>query len=416
MARFRLILINLAIWLTLLFNLERPDIVGISNIDLASPVYVYAAVLTVVILMFPDLSHVHPSYLIIPGIGVYLAFGFIIGNLTTDVIFVYTTIIEIVAIAITIALARLVSSTVTEFENVVENTALTASNSRVLPQDEGIAQIDRELFRARRFLHPTALLFLDISSVKKSEVSLQKQLDLQLALEKRYLQGRIARTIEQVLYPDDILSLYHDDLVLCFPETNLDQATEMANEIYKLLGITLRIKMSIGIAAFPEDALIFEELIAAAKSNIKSFNDEYTNNDDEPSDGSPLVSQNGGRYPEGLSEEPATPPSFLSEALPTSLPIPLIENQVDAGTLSYTLTQSNESRSEIRGDLGASSGTGTLTLALAGQSNRTTRQNEEVAPTQRLSNIRLLMDAMFTTPRLPFSLSNEIGEHSPDTD
>ncbi len=66
MARFRLLLIALAIWLIFLFNVERPEIVGIGNIDLASMVYVIAAGAAVLILMLPDLGHERLGLVFLP--------------------------------------------------------------------------------------------------------------------------------------------------------------------------------------------------------------------------------------------------------------------------------------------------------------------------------------------------------------
>lgn len=271
MARFRLILINLAIWLTLLFNLERPDLLGFGNIDLASMVYVLCAAATVIILMFPELSQLHTSWLFIPMLAVYLALKGIIGAPSGHNLSISIIVVEIVALFMTVHLARLVSSTVYQFENIVENTVLATNNSRVLGANEGIERINKELFRSRRFNHPSALIFVEIPH---SFSPLEKQLDLQLALKHRYIQGRVAKIIEDVVYLDDIIALYHDHLVICFPETSRDRATEMCKQIYKLLKATLDLDVKMGITVFPDDALIFDELVNLAAANVMTFGEE----------------------------------------------------------------------------------------------------------------------------------------------
>lgn len=273
MAKFRLVLINLAIWLTLLFNLERPDIFG-GNIDLKSFVYVIAAGVTMAILMFPDVAQLKTTWLFLITLGVYAAFKMISGVAEDQVTFAYTTTLEIAALYVTVLLAQMVSSTVSQFENVVDNTVLITDNSRVLPTNDGVEKINKEIFRARRFGNPMALLFVNIRAIKGVGTHLQRQLDLQVALRHRYIQGRIARTIEDVLYFEDIITLYHEDLVLCFPETGLQEARELARQINKLLTVTLDISLQIGVAVFPDDALIFEELVDIAATRLMVMEDE----------------------------------------------------------------------------------------------------------------------------------------------
>ena len=277
MAKFRLVLINLAIWLTLLFNLERPDIFG-GNIDLKSYVYVIAAGITMAILMFPDIAQLKTTWLFLITLGVYAVLKGISGFSDDQVTFAYTTTVEVAALYITVVLAQMVSSTVSQFENVVDNTVLITDNSRVLPTNEGVEKINKEIFRARRFGNPMALLFVNIRAIKGVGTQLQRQLDLQVALRHRYIQGRIARTIEDVLYFEDIITLYHEDLVLCFPETGLQEARELAKQINKLLTVTLDLSIQIGVAVFPDDALIFEELVDIAATRLMIFDDEAETN------------------------------------------------------------------------------------------------------------------------------------------
>jgi lipopolysaccharide/colanic/teichoic acid biosynthesis glycosyltransferase len=283
MAKFRLVLLNLAIWLTLLFNLERPDIFG-GNIDLASYVYVIAAAIVMAILMFPDFAQLKTTWLFLITLGTYVVGKLIFGVSSDQVTFAYTTTVEVAALYITVLLAQMVSSTVSQFENVVDNTVLITDNSRVLPTNEGVEKINKEIFRARRFGNPMALLFVNIRAIRGVGTHLQRQLDLQVALRHRYIQGRIARTIEDVLYFEDIITLYHEDLVLCFPETGLQEAHELAKQINKLLMVTLDISLQIGVAVFPDDALIFEELVDLAATRLMVVDDDEIEQNDSDSE------------------------------------------------------------------------------------------------------------------------------------
>ncbi len=287
MARFRLLLITLAVWLTLLFNLERPDIVGIGNIDLASMVYVIAAAATVIILMLPDLGHERlllvflPFFIVYVGIKVYISHDH-----AHNAAFVYLTITEIATLFVTVYVARIVSLAVANFEDAVESTALGTDTSRILSTTQGEEEINNELFRARRFDRPVSLVYLRVTLLPGMAGSLSEQFNLETAFRRRYIQARIAQVVEAAVYRSDIVAWHNDNLVVCLPETNREQAEEFASQLYALIQIRLNLSVKMGVAAFPQDALIFPDLVDAALLHPMKFETELvevTHDQDPPS-------------------------------------------------------------------------------------------------------------------------------------
>lgn len=125
MTRFRTLIILSVIWLTLVFNLERPDIellgLGIDeiNINLDSYVYMAAFVGALIAILMPDVSR-RTEYIFVPLVGIYALlktfFGIPLGQ-TNLAIFT----LEVVIIYLTIVIFRLLSQALLSFENTVEN-------------------------------------------------------------------------------------------------------------------------------------------------------------------------------------------------------------------------------------------------------------------------------------------------------
>lgn len=284
MAKFRMLLIVLAGWLILLFNLERPNILrGGGSIDIASSVYVLAGIITVIMLMFPDLGKERFSFVAAPFLIAYAGIKIYISrNALIDSLFVYITITEIVTLLVTLWIGRNVSVAVASFEDAVENAVLDTSKLRVLSMVEGEEQINHELFRARRFDRPVSILYLRNSALPSLNRTFSEQFDLETAFRRRYLLHRIAQLVEAMTYRSDVIAWHNDNLVLCLPETTRDNAVLFAKQLHSMLAIRLNLDLRIGLAVFPDDALIFTDLIDVALRNSVHFGDSAKR--DEPSD------------------------------------------------------------------------------------------------------------------------------------
>lgn len=281
MAKFRLLLIVLAGWLILLFNVERPNILrGGGSIDIASFVYVLVGLITVILLMFPDMGKERftlvatPFMIAYAGIKIYISRDDVI-----DSLFVYIAITEIVTLLVTLWISRYVSVAVASFEDAVENAVLDTDKLRVLSMVEGEEQINHELFRARRFDRPVSVLYLRNSTLPSLNRTFSEQFDLETAFRRRYLLHRIAQLVEAMTYRSDVIAWHNDNLVLCLPETTRDNAILFARQLHSMLGIRLNLNMKIGLAVFPDDALIFTDLIDVALRNAVKVNGDGKDDD-----------------------------------------------------------------------------------------------------------------------------------------
>jgi lipopolysaccharide/colanic/teichoic acid biosynthesis glycosyltransferase len=273
MARFRLLLVILVVWLTLLFNIERPNWFGLGSLDLPSIVYIVAGVVCLAILLFPDLGYVPVWLLILVVLIVYVPIRMIIvDDPRHDSIYVIVS--ELIVLVLTVIIARLVSFAVSNFEKAVENVIVRPENSRVLAAIEGEEAINNELLRARRYERPVSLMIIRANELKVLEMDLMRKFDLETAFRQKYLQNKIAQMISILIYRSDIVTTYQDDMVLCLPETAEADAQSLAKEIYNMLKARLNLRVEIGLAVFPQDALITPLLIQKAMKQFISFEDE----------------------------------------------------------------------------------------------------------------------------------------------
>ena len=282
MARFRLLLIGLTIWFVILFNLERPDITDLGNLDLDSVVYVIAAMASVTILALPDLAK-RSEYILLPTLVLYGIGKFVLGDPDKPLPIIIT---EIVVLILTVSVSRAISLATANIEKAIENVLLRPEKSNVLTEPEGEEKINNELFRARRFDRPVGFVVLRVEWVEGMEERFGDRFNLEAAFQRRYLKVRIAQIAESAIYRSDIIAWNGDNVVICLPETNRDQSLRLANQIHDLLKLRLGLQITIGVAAFPEDGLIYRDLLDTALLNpvVTDDDDQQRPDRGQPSD------------------------------------------------------------------------------------------------------------------------------------
>lgn len=262
MARFRILVVIAAIWLTFIFNIERPDfdIFGTeSNIDLDTLTYVLAAIVAMVTLWLPDISQRSAPFIFVPTLVSYfilkMSFGRPISATTAPII-----ALEIIVIYLTIVLFRQISLALLRFEQTVESVLLRPDELRVLPMDKGLERLQEEISRARRFDRKVGVVL--VSVVTGEELGEEPQrFDLEDELRKHYIQLRMAQVTELVLYKVDSVMLYKFDVLVCIPEITKEALQRKAQEIQEEISWRLNIEVATGTAIFPEDGFIYRDLI-----------------------------------------------------------------------------------------------------------------------------------------------------------
>jgi len=129
-------------------------------------------------------------------------------------------------------------------------------------------QLEMEIHRATRFGHPVSLIFFDLDHFKQVNDKHGHQAGSRVLHE-------VGRLLLSTLRSTDVAVRYGgDEFVILLPETSKDQAVEAANRLrveiaeQKFLAAEkfgpLRLTASLGVASFPDDAKLPEELLRKA--------------------------------------------------------------------------------------------------------------------------------------------------------
>ena len=112
---------------------------------------------------------------------------------------------------------------------------------------------------------------IDPSEVKRNlEQAVQK---IQKAMLNRYLLASLAQIISKEARRTDLIidQVEKDRFILLCPETTMAGSEAMSERIQLLAHKHLGVKVNCGLAAFPDDALTFEDLLHTAQEKVKSL-------------------------------------------------------------------------------------------------------------------------------------------------
>jgi hypothetical protein len=274
MRSFRLSIIVMLVFLTIVFNIERLDIGEENLINIQTFVYILVLAAVVATLAIPALrkAHVGVSYAL--WLAAYAVLKFVTNNGQNRIlggIYTYLTITEITLLMLTVALVMQLASQVDDVETTVRNILFADKSQRVLLLEEAENDIKREMYRSRRLQQPLSIAVIEPSSATEDVAMTQTIREVQQMLKQHYLAISMARGLDKMLRRTDLLLEQSPKgrIVILSPETSAEGATSLVDRVRQTLHAQYRVKVNSAIAAFPEDALTFDELISHAESQLE---------------------------------------------------------------------------------------------------------------------------------------------------
>jgi len=207
-------------------------------------------------------------------VGIYLVIWiFVLGQLTS---FTYeniqVAIIELVLITAGVLLAHGLARNIIQVEDTIESLAFGEIPGRATFLKDAAEAIKVELTRCRRYNHPLTVLVMEPDS-ETLQKGLQRTLqELKLNLATRYTYARLCQIINEAARRTDMVlqqSKKGRFIIIC-PETELHDSTILANRIQAIAQENLGITISWGVAAFPAEAITFDELLHKAELKLLS--------------------------------------------------------------------------------------------------------------------------------------------------
>jgi GGDEF domain-containing protein len=261
----------LLIWFFLFFNIERIN----EPINIASFVYVYVLICSLVMLFFRPLLKAHFFWLFLISLSPYFVlkvwyYQNLLGRSLP------LTITEMAAIGLTLFLSRQLAYELTEMSETVTNIIINPLTKGINPFETSQNQINKEIRRARQHQQEVSLL-----AVRISEQSLQLNRnrfirELETEIIQKYINARVGKLFIDKLHITDIVSQRGDLFVILLPQTGKEDTSNIVRRLQSNAQDSLGVTIKIGAATFPEEAITFEALLESAEQKMDQDSSEST--------------------------------------------------------------------------------------------------------------------------------------------
>lgn len=258
-----------AIYLAVIFVLGQADYADRPIINFANYFYLAVMVAVPLTLFFPSISRTSPYVPLIVWAGVYLALlQFIDRSLSASKEELSIVVLEFVLLEVGVWLAHRLALQISHAESIMDALALSAFPHRAHDIEAENQRIKIELTRSRRYHRPLSVLVIQFEP-EDDKVTMEMLKSVQHDLLSRFTFARVAQIIDDRIRQTDLVLRDHKGrfIVLC-PETDLPNASLLAKRIAQAIQERTSLGVLWGVAAFPEEALTFEDLLQKARERL----------------------------------------------------------------------------------------------------------------------------------------------------
>lgn len=258
-----------AIYLAVIFVLGQADYTGRPIINFASYFYLAVMIAVPVTLFFPSISRVSSFVPLAVWAGVYLVLLQVIDReLTANAEEFPVIILEFVLLEAGVWFAHQLALQIGHAESVMDALALSAFPNRAHDIEAESQRIKIELTRSRRYHRPLSLVVIESES-DDQKTTREMLKSVQQDLLNRFTSARVGQIIDDRIRQTDLVLRDHRGrfVVLC-PETNLENTIMLAKRIAQAVKDRTNLRVLWGVAAFPEEALTFDDLLHKASERL----------------------------------------------------------------------------------------------------------------------------------------------------
>ena len=259
MKRMRFVVAIMIVWLFLFYNIERIS----PSINLTDVAYTFTPVLVAVVMLIPRLRRM-PLWLLL--VLVTLVFLIVKTWIRSQIwgTYLFLTVTEACAIALTTIMARSVSMAVSEFESAVSHISIGPVDQLPESSSTGQAKIYQEVRRARNYERPLTLMAIGVED-KSIDVALDRMVQqVQHAMLKQYALSGVAKALCSELQDYNTIAQSNDHFLVVLPEVTRDKLPELSERLRKSVAEQVGVNLKIGVACLPGDAPTFEGLVERA--------------------------------------------------------------------------------------------------------------------------------------------------------
>jgi len=257
--RMRFLVAIMIVWLFLFYNIERIS----PSINLTDVAYTFTPVVVAVVMLTPRLRSMPMWLLLVLVIAVFLILKtWVKSSIWGDYLFL--TVTEACAVALTAIIARSVSIAVSEFESAVSHISIGPADKMPETSSTGQAKIYQEVRRARIYERPLTLMAIGVEE-ESVDVALDRMVqEVQHAMMKQYALSGVAKALCSELQDYNTIAQSNDHFLVVLPELTRDKLPELTERLRKSVAEQVGVSLRIGAACLPGDAPTFEGLVERA--------------------------------------------------------------------------------------------------------------------------------------------------------
>ena len=258
-----------AFYLAVVFVLGQTDYSGRPIINFASYFYLAVILAVPVTLFFPSISRVSMYVPLSVWAGVYLVLLQIIDRgLSANIDEFSVIVLEFVLLEAGVWFAYQLAVQLSHAESIMDALALSAFPNRAHDIEEEQQRIKTELTRSRRYHRPLSLVVIE-SLGDDEKVAIEMLKGIQHDLMNRFTSARVGQIIDDRIRQTDLVLRDHRGrfVILC-PETDLPSAELLAKRIIHAIKERTDLSVLFGVAAFPDEALTFDDLLHTARERL----------------------------------------------------------------------------------------------------------------------------------------------------
>lgn len=258
-----------AVYLAVIFVLGQADYAGRPLINFANYFYLAVLVAMPLTLFFPKISRISVYVPLLFWAVVYIVLLQLINrNYSANKDELPVIALEFMMLEIGVWFVHHLASQISHAESIMDALAVSAFPNRARDIDSEHQRIKIELTRSRRYHRPLSLVV--IQSEADDEDLTQKVLqNIQHDLMSRFTSARVGQIIdERIRQTDLVLRDYQGRFVVLCPETDLSNATLLAKRISQSIKERTNLRVLWGVAAFPDEALTFDDLLQKARQRL----------------------------------------------------------------------------------------------------------------------------------------------------
>jgi GGDEF domain-containing protein len=258
-----------AIYLAMIFVLGQMDYAGRPIINFASYFYLAVMVAVPLTLFFPSISRVSVYVPMLVWAGVYLVLLQIINrNYSANQGELPVVVLEFILLEVGVWYAHQLALQISHAESIMDALALSAFPNQARNIDSENQRIKIELTRSRRYHRPLGVVVIEVES-DAEKITREMLKSIQHDLLSRFTTARVGQIIDDRIRQTDLVLRDQKGrfIVLC-PETDFPSAVLLAKRISQAIKERTSLGVLWGVAAFPDEALTFEDLLLKARERL----------------------------------------------------------------------------------------------------------------------------------------------------